>query len=130
MDINIVAVMAAAIAAFVLGAIWYSPLLFLKPWSSAVGVDPDKNIANPLLVYGSTFLLTLVAALAMSWLLGPGAELIAAIKLGLIVGAGFVASSLTINYQFADRPSAQLLIDGGFHIVRFTLMAVVLALLS
>jgi hypothetical protein len=32
MDINWLAVLAAAAASFLLGGLWYSPILFAKPW--------------------------------------------------------------------------------------------------
>lgn len=127
-DINILAVIAAAIAAFAVGGLWYSPLLFLKPWCAATGLDPTKSLGNPVRVYGTTFILTLVAALSMHWLLGANPKFLPALNLSIIAGVGFVVSSLTINYQFSARTNTQLLIDAGFHIVRFMVMAQVLVL--
>jgi len=37
MDINYMAVLLAAFSAFALGGVWYSPLLFQKPWMKANG---------------------------------------------------------------------------------------------
>ncbi len=45
-QINWLAVISAAIAYFVLGAIWYSKALFGARWATLVGMDmndPDKN---------------------------------------------------------------------------------------
>jgi hypothetical protein len=36
-SINILAVILAAIVAFVLGALWYSPILFGKIWQKEIG---------------------------------------------------------------------------------------------
>jgi len=39
-EVNLVAVLVAGVAAFVLGWLWYSPLLFMKPWLHSRGLDP------------------------------------------------------------------------------------------
>lgn len=46
-EINIWAILVATVASFALGVLWYSPLLFLKPWSREAGVNGEANIANP-----------------------------------------------------------------------------------
>ena len=38
--VNYVAILAAAAAAFVVGAVWYSPLLFGETWMTLRGMDP------------------------------------------------------------------------------------------
>ena len=43
-EINIWAILVATVASFAFGALWYSPLLFLKPWSREAGINPDGNI--------------------------------------------------------------------------------------
>src|SRR5207247_2062134 len=40
LPVNYVAVLVAAVAVFVLGWLWYSPLLFYKPWMRLRGMDP------------------------------------------------------------------------------------------
>jgi hypothetical protein len=47
---------------------------------------------------------------------------------GLLVGAGLVAASVGINYQFANRPTVMWLIDGGYHTVQFAIYGVILGL--
>ncbi len=38
--VNYLAVLVAALAVFVLGWLWYSPLLFFKPWMRLRDMDP------------------------------------------------------------------------------------------
>lgn len=128
LDINIVQVLVAAAAAFIVGAIWYSPLLFLTAWTKTVGIDPNEEIDNPVKVYGLTFLFTLLATIALAILIGPAPEFAEASTIALIVGLGIVASSLGINYQFAKNSFIHWLIDSGFHIVRMQVIALVLCL--
>ncbi|MEO8589805.1 MAG: DUF1761 domain-containing protein, partial [Flavobacteriales bacterium] len=47
---------------------------------------------------------------------------------GFLCGFGIAATSFAINYQFANKPTTLLLIDGGYHIVQFTLYGVILGI--
>jgi hypothetical protein len=47
---------------------------------------------------------------------------------GALVGAGFVATSFGINYAFAQRSLKLWLIDGGYHLLQFTLYGLILGL--
>ncbi len=128
MDINIWAVLVAATSSFVLGGIWYSPLLFLKPWNAAMNRSDADEQPHPARVFGLSFAFALLSAYLFASLLGPAPDLRYALHMGLIVGLGFVAASFGINYQFANRPLSALLIDGGYHTGQFALYGVVLGL--
>ncbi len=125
-DINIWAVLLAAVLSFALGGLWYSPILFGKTWMRETGVTEAKG--HPAKVFGISFLFAFVAAYGLAFLLGPQPEMHAAIHDALLVGIAFIFSSYAINYQFAQRSFKLLAIDGGYHIVQFVLYAVVLAL--
>lgn len=125
MGINFLAVLAAAVSSFVLGGLWYSPMLFLNPWNKAMGRSADDN-GHPARVFGLSFGFALVAAFVFAMLLGPSPVLAEAWKAGLLVGVGFVAMSLGINYQFANRPIVAWLIDGGYHTAQFVLYGLIL----
>lgn len=128
MDINYLAAIVAALSSFLLGGLWYSPLLFLKPWNAAMGRNAESANGHPARVFGLSFVFALIAALAFAHVLGPAPDLRAALHMGLIVGICFVAMSFGINYQFANRPVAALLIDGGYHTGQFLIYAVILGL--
>ena len=82
-DVNLWAALAAAASAFLLGGLWYSPLLFLKVWSreSGFGDTPPKG-GHPAKVFGVSFLFSLIAAYAFAFWLGPNTELGTAIQRG------------------------------------------------
>ena len=130
-NINLWAVLVAALATFLLGGFWYSPALFGKLWAREAGVDPaavekKKGQKHPAMVFVLAYVFSVIAAAALSYLLGPNPELAAAVKLGLIAGACFAATSFGINYQFAGKSFLLLLIDAGYHIVQFVLFGVIL----
>lgn len=43
MDVNTWAVVAAAVSSFLPGGLWYSPILFLKPWNAGMGCSEQNN---------------------------------------------------------------------------------------
>ncbi len=42
-SLNWLAVLVAAISTMVVGFLWYSPLLFAKPWMREMGYDPNDK---------------------------------------------------------------------------------------
>jgi hypothetical protein len=123
---NLLAVLVAAVSCFILGGLWYSPALFGRIWNIENG--GEKHRGHPAKVFGISFVFSLVAAAAFAFLLGPAPALESALEIGALVGAGVVAASYGINYQFAQRTFKLWLIDGGYHTVQFVLFGLVLGL--
>ena len=128
-EFNVWAVIAAAFSTFVLGGLWYSPVLFAKAWQREVGLtDADAARSNMVLIFGLAFVLSLLAALVFALFLGPRPSLMLGLGAGFAAGLGWVASSFGINYLFARRSLKLFLIDGGYHTLQFTLIGLILAL--
>jgi hypothetical protein len=127
--VNIWAVLVAAASSFALGGLWYSPAMFFKVWNREAGrgENPPK-MQHPGRVFGVAFAFALIAAWVFAYWVGPNPELRDALLKGLAAGAGFVAASFGINYQFADRSFLMWAIDAGYHTVQFLLFALVLSL--
>lgn len=126
-EINLLAVLIAALTGFLIGGLWYSPLMFLKPWLAAVG-SMEKQDAHPARVYGVAFVFMLIAAAVLAWWLGPKPGLAQAVGQSALVGAAFVATSFGVNYQFANRSATLWLIDGGYHVTQFAAFGLVLGI--
>lgn len=125
MALNWLAVIVAAVSAFVLGGIWYGPL-FKTAWCREAGIDMDAKPAHPARVFGTAFVAALVAAAAFAWWLGPAPELEYAVRHGVLAGVGIAAMSFGINYAFAGRSLKLWLIDGGYHTMQFALYGMIL----
>lgn len=123
--INWLAVLAAAVSAFVLGGVWYGPL-FKRVWCREAGIDMDAKPAHPARVFGVAFASALASAVMFAWLLGAQPQLQLAIHHGFMIGLAFVAMSFAINYSFAARSLKLWLIDAGYHTLQFTLYGVIL----
>ncbi len=127
-DINYLAVLAAALSTFLIGAIWYSPLLFAKPWMAVNGLTEEAlKKGNPAVVFGGAFAFALVISLNLAFFLGKDATVGFGAFAGFAAGFGWVAMSLGTVYLFERRPMKQLLINAGYNVVAYTVMGVILA---
>lgn len=128
------AIFVAAVLAFGLGAIWYSPLMFLKSWAASNQIDIVARKRNPMppaqtaRIFGTGFVFTLIAAIAFSCFVGAQPELKMALKTAANIGFCFVAACFGINYQFTNKPLSLWLIDGGYHFCQFMIYALVFGL--
>jgi hypothetical protein len=128
-EVNYLAIVAAAVAAFVLGGLWYSPALFGKAWQREVGLsDEELKRGNMARIFGTALVLSLVASFVFALFLGPRPSMPLGIGAGFAAGLCWVASSFGMNYLFARRSMKLFLIDGGFHTLQFTLIGTVIAL--
>src|SRR5262245_34668200 len=113
-SINWLAVLAAAVSAFLLGGLWYSPLMFGNAWLRATRLDPAELArGNPAAIYGVSFVLALVASVVFALFLGPSPAMGLALGAGASAGACWVAASFGINYAFERKPFSLFLINGG-----------------
>lgn len=130
--INLLAVLVAAVATFVLGGLWYSPLLFGKVWVRAHGYTPEKMESMRAGVgrsYAVSFLCYLVMATVMALLIGATDTVTAlgGVRLGALCWLGFAATiGLTANL-FSDKPLATYLLDAGYQLVYLSVMGGILA---
>jgi len=126
-DVNVLAVIVATVAAMALGALWYSPVLFARRWLAAVGKTQEEIGAGARIGYAVTSLAWLVVAFALSALVDWAAAetLVEGVLVGLVAWAGFVATTMAINSAFQDRPRALYLIDAGYHLAAFVVIGAV-----
>lgn len=131
MNISWLAVFAAAVAAFAIGAIWYSPALFAKAWQREAGLS-DAALADGRqgVVFGGAFALLVVASAVFAAFLGPDPSLQLGFGAGLAAGLAWVAAGVGVLYLFERRSLRLALIDGGYLTLAFTAIGVVIALLS
>ena len=128
-DINYLAVVLAALSAFVLGGLWYSPLLFAKPWIRLNGFNEEemKKNANMAMIFGIAFLCNLVCAFVFAWFIAGVADIADGASFGFATGLCIVGASFGLNYVFERRPFALWLINGGYFTLQFTIYGVILA---
>ena len=128
-ELNFWAILFAALSAFLLGGLWYSPLMFLRAWQRASGLgDDDMKRGHPALIYGGAFVLSLIAAFVFALFLGPNPSLALGLGAGFSAGLCWVTASFGINYLFERRKLGLFLVNGGYHTLQFTLYGLILGL--
>jgi hypothetical protein len=135
-DLNLLAVLAAAMSTMVVGFLWYSPMLFARPWMVAMGFNPDdkealakmQKEAGPM--YGMAFVASLVAAFFLALVLTRigATDLMRGLKVGFGVWLGFVATVQFTNTLFGKKPMKLFMIDTGYQLVCYVAMSVILVL--
>ena len=128
-QVNYVAVGAAAVSAMVVGSVWYGPL-FGNAWMKLVGISKaDINKKEMPKLYGIMFLGALVEAYVLSHFIHyAGAyTLILGAKTGLWAWLGFVATTMVGNYMFAKRPMNLYYIDASYALVNLVVMGAIIA---
>jgi hypothetical protein len=128
-EINYLAVGVAALINMVIGAFWYSPLLFATEWMRHVGKTSDD-----LKTGGSRgYLIAAVGALLQAYIFAHFIQYAAATtwQEGAITGfwlwLGFVAVTSAVNSTFAGRPWGLWKIDSGYFLVGLVINGALLA---
>ena len=130
-EIHWLAVLVAAIAGSAVGVVWYGPV-FGKAWMAERGVTAEDGAkANMPLIFGTAFVLNLIASFVLDHVLGTyGApDLGLSVMIAGGIALGFIATSLGVNYLFSRLSMRLFLIDAGYWLVVYCVMGVVLQLL-
>ena len=125
--VNYLAVVVAAAAAFAIGGLWYSPLLFAKQWVSAHGYteeDVKQMQKGAARAYAVSILCHLLIALAIAVLVGylHLARCVQGLKLGLLIWAGFALPLGLMANAFSDKRITAFGIDAGYQLVYLLVM--------
>ena len=127
MELNYLAILAATAASFVLGGLWYSPVLFGKVWMVETGITEESaQQRNMVKVFGLAILATLIVAFNLAAFLGPDASLVSGAFYGFLAGAGWVAMAFAVNDLFEGRTLRLFAVNAGYHTLSFTLMGAII----
>lgn len=128
LHINHFAVIVCAIANLILGAFWYSPVLFYSVWKKENNLtDEQLKKINPLKAYGISFILSVIVSYNMAFFLGDAkTDMAWGTTAGFLTGFGFAALIFTIVALFEMRSWKYILINGGYIIAYFTLIGFIL----
>ena len=145
-DINYLAVLVSGVAAMVIGSLWYSPILFGKPWMKLVGLTDEKMADPPSLklrtgkgekkkgVVGA-YIGMFIAALLLACVMGNFffffcfwgfVDFMGAFQLAVWSWLGFTAATTAGDYLFLKKPFTLYLINVGYYLPIFIVMATLL----
>jgi hypothetical protein len=133
-SLNWVAILVAAISTMVVGFLWYSPLLFAKPWMREMGYDPNDKAKTEEMkksagrAYGGSFVASLISAFTLALIFhGLRAEdwhfgIMASFHIWL----GFVATVQFTGALFMKQSMKLFAINTGYQLVCYLVMGTIL----
>ena len=135
-DLNWLAVIAAAVAYFVLGGIWYAPPVMGKAWMKASGIDmADTEGGPPPIIFMAPLLGYVFAAAATAMIAtSTGTDTLSeGIVLGLVIGVGYAAVLTAVMATFEAKkphPAMWAVITSAYNIIGLLITAVIVSIWS
>jgi len=125
--INWLAVGVASLVGFVVGFVWYGPL-FGKAWMKEIGLtEEDVQSGNMVKIFGVTFILQIIMTYCLAMFLADDSiDLAMATFYGFLTGAGWILPTMIINNLYEQRSFKLSFIQGGYWVVVFTLMGLII----
>ena len=136
-DLNYWAILVSAVASFILGALWYSPVMFVKPWRKMMGLTQQhmeeakkkgmKKVMAKL--YIGNFIATLIMVYVLSHFVdyAQAKTITDGLQLGLWVWLGFIATLLFGSILWEGKPFKLFLINAGYRLVELLIVASILS---
>ena len=125
---NYLAILVATVSTFLLGGLWYSPVLFGNAWMREMGFTPEscKAMGDAGRIMGLAFVIELIMAFNLAAFIGAKASLAFGLFAGAAAGFGWVALAFGVTYLFERKSLRLFFINAGYHGVAFTLMGAIL----
>jgi hypothetical protein len=130
--VNYIAVLVAAIAVFVLGWLWYSPLLFYKPWMRARGMDPAAAMAGAKMP-GGKLVVELLRCIVLAYIIARFATLLGisswmgAVHFGFLLWIGFPVILLIGSMLWENTPPKVAAIHAGDWLVKMLVIPIIVS---
>lgn len=125
-NLNWLAVIVAALSTFIIGGLWYSPLLFERAWMTSNNFSKEDLKKRKMgLVFVLSLILAVIMSLNLAMFIGNNDAIFGCIA-GFLAGFGWVALSMGIIALFENKSLRYVLINGGYMTVAFTIMGIIL----
>ena len=132
--INFIAVLLAAVAGWLVGAVWYGVLS--KQWIAAVGwseadmrgLEGGRTPMGPMIL---AIIAQLIMALMLAGIIGHiggMATIVTGLVSGVLVWFGFVITTIAVNNAFQRKKAMLTIIDGGHWLAVLVVQGLVLGL--
>ncbi len=133
-NINMWAVLAASVASFLIGGIWYAPQVFGERWRKLIKMDKKTMDKGP---GTQAWMLTVAGALLQAYVLAHvtfltdsvvsgNSWMISALMSASLMWAGFQLSMLLTHDSFEQRPFALTALSAGNQLATLLAMGLVI----
>lgn len=133
----------ATLAGFLVGMVWFSPILFMKAWMKGEGITKDQIPKRTTLYTIQTHVYSFVAHGAMASVLAVIFDVLAvnsislAVVIGLLITFGFVVTTKFIEMvyvphgkHYESRYQIRFLVNSGYYLLVAVVMSTVLVLVT
>ena len=130
-ELSWLTILVAAIMGFVLGGIWYGPIMGQR-WMAAVGLtEEDVRNGSTVTICGCAFALGVIASAILARVLNDfaGLDEVGRVLVALCITAGFIVPAIGTNYLFSQKSRALFLIDAMYWVLFYLAMGTVYALM-
>ena len=128
--VNLIAVLGAAVAAMVIGSLWYGPL-FGRHWMRLMGFS-KKDMQNAKQKgIGKLYLINFLAGIVTAYVLAvlvEGATISAALMTGFWIWLGFFAAVMVGTILWEGKPLSLYFLNVFYWLVNVEAMAVILSI--
>ncbi|MEK6935014.1 MAG: DUF1761 domain-containing protein [Nanoarchaeota archaeon] len=131
MAVNLLAVLVAGIAYFIIGGLWYS-LLFGKVWMNLMGFtkkDIEKAKQGGM---AKKYVINFISALVPGYMLAYILDFLKVstvgngVMIGVMVWLGFIATTTLGVVLWEGKPFKLYLLNNGYHLVSLVVMGAIL----
>ncbi len=130
---NYLAIILAGLAFWILGAIWYSPVLFQKTWQTESGLTDDDVKKNLAITFGGSLLMMILMSYGLSYIVGAHDAADRTFSHGMfhgaLTGVMFAMASMAINYLYQRKSLKLFAIDAIYQILGLAVAGGVLAIM-
>lgn len=118
----------AIVVYFALGALWYSPVMFARPWREALGRANEPAASPTVSMFVTVLAMIVLVSIEAYFMTATGTNgLLRGGYLGLKLWAGFSLMTALINNVFQNGSKRLFAIDQGYHLVGMVLAGIILS---
>jgi len=126
-------ILIAAVAAFMLGFLWYTAL-FGKIWQAETGITDEQANSGIALTHGTAFVMMLLIASTINMIVNmheaQEQTLVHGAFHGVMMAVSVALPLLIIHYMYQKKSLKLILIDGSYAIAFFAVIGAVLGALN
>jgi hypothetical protein len=131
-QVNYLAVLTSGVVIFILGGLWYSPVLFAKKWIALMGKSEEELKAASTESMPLMLLQAFLSGLLVAWTLAVilnhfhTPTPLRGAMVGAVCWLGFAGATSYASAVFSLKPRLLWLIDSGYNLVSFILAGLIL----
>lgn len=132
-EVNYLAVLVSAVIGFVIGMLWYSPLLFGNIWVKLIGMSKDDLEKAKKKGMAKTMSIAIISVMVMSFVLAHFVDIAGAstvlegVQAGFLIWLGFIATVMLNSVLWENKSVKLYVLNIAHYFVVLIVMGAILA---